>query len=119
STENRDDSRISSSRDMLAQGAANVGVGLTSGIPVGGSVGQTALNVSVGARSRLSGIVAGLWMLAIVLLVPGLVGQVPMAVLAALMIQAGVSAIQVDEARAVWNAGRDARWPILVTFLAS
>lgn len=119
SVKNPDDSRISPSRDLVAQGAANVASGLLSGIPAGGSVGQTALNVSIGARSRWSGILGGTWMLVIVLLVPGLVGQVPMAVLAALMIMAGISAIDIREARSIWNTGGAARWSIFVTFLAT
>ena len=119
SVENRDDSRISASRDLVAQGAANVASGLLSGIPAGGSVGQTALNVSVGARSRWSGVFGGVWMLAIVLVVPGLVGQVPMAVLAALMIMAGLSAIDIREARSIWHTGGAARLSIIVTFVAT
>jgi SulP family sulfate permease len=119
SVENPDGSPVNPSRDMIAQGAANAASGLLSGIPAGGSVGQTALNVSVGARSRWSGVMGGVWMLVIVLLVPGLVGQVPMAVLAALMIQAGVSAIDLREARSIWNTGGAARWSIVATFLAT
>lgn len=119
SVENPDGSRISASRDMIAQGAANAASGILRGIPAGGSVGQTALNVSLGARSRWAGVLSGVWMLVIVLLVPGLVGQVPMAVLAALMIQAGLSAIDVREARSIWNTGGAARWSILVTFVAT
>lgn len=119
SVENTDGSRVSASRDMIAQGAANVASGFFSGIPAGGSVGQTALNVSVGARTRWAGVMGGVWMLVIVLLVPGLVGQVPMAVLAALMIQAGISAINFREARSIWNTGGAARWSILVTFVAT
>ncbi|HEX7175676.1 MAG TPA: SulP family inorganic anion transporter, partial [Pyrinomonadaceae bacterium] len=119
SVKNPDGSPISVSRDMVAQGAANVASGLFSGIPAGGSVGQTALNVTVGARSRWAGVLHGLWMLVIVLLVPGLVGQVPMAVLAALMIMAGISAINFREARSIWNTGGAARWSISVTFVAT
>lgn len=119
SVENPDGSAISASRDMIAQGAANAASGLLRGIPAGGSVGQTALNVSLGARSRWAGVLSGVWMLVIVLLVPGLVGQVPMAVLAALMIQAGISAIDVREARSIWHTGGSARWSILVTFVAT
>jgi SulP family sulfate permease len=119
SVKNPDGSPISASRDLVAQGAANVASGLFSGIPAGGSVGQTALNVTVGARSRWAGVLHGVWMLIIVLLVPGLVGQVPMAVLAALMIMAGISAINVREARSIWNTGGAARWSISVTFLAT
>ena len=119
SVKNPDGSPINPSRDLVAQGAANVASGLFSGIPAGGSVGQTALNVTVGARSRWAGVLHGVWMLVIVLLVPGLVGQVPMAVLAALMIMAGISAINVREARSIWNTGGAARWSISVTFLAT
>lgn len=119
SVKNPDGSPINPSRDLVAQGAANVASGLFSGIPAGGSVGQTALNVTVGARSRWAGVLHGVWMLIIVLLVPGLVGQVPMAVLAALMIMAGISAINVREARSIWNTGGAARWSISVTFLAT
>lgn len=119
SVDNPDGSRVNPSRDLFAQGAANVASGLFSGIPAGGSVGQTALNVSVGARSRWAGVMGGVWMLVIVLLVPGLVGQVPMAVLAALMIMAGLSAIDLREARSIWNTGGAARWSILMTFLAT
>jgi sulfate permease, SulP family len=119
SMENPDGSPVNPSQDMVAQGVANIASGLFSGIPAGGSVGQTALNISVGARSRWAGVFGGLWMLVIVLLVPGLVGQVPMTVLAALMIVAGISAIDVREARSIWNTGGTARWSILVTFLAT
>jgi SulP family sulfate permease len=119
SAENPDDSPINPSRDMVAQGAGNLLSGLWSGIPAGGSVGQTALNISVGARSRWSGILGGLWMLGILLLAPGLVGQVPMAVLAALMIVAGVSAIDFREARSIWNTGGAARLAIVTTFVAT
>lgn len=119
SYENPDGSPVSASRDMLAQGAANVAAGLFSGIPAGGSVGQTALNVSVGARSRWGGIFGGLWMLAIVLLFPGLVGEVPMAVLAALMIVAGFGAIDFREASSIWQTGSVPCWSIVITFLAT
>ncbi len=119
SIDNPDGRPISASRDMLAQGAANVASGLFAGIPAGGSVGQTALNVSVGARSRLSGIFHGLWMLGVVLLVPGLVERVPMTVLAALMIVAGVNAIDLGEARSIWDTGGTARWLIVATFIAT
>ncbi|MFN3651259.1 MAG: SulP family inorganic anion transporter [Armatimonadota bacterium] len=119
SVENPDGTRISPSRDLVAQGAANVGSGLLSGIPAGGSVGQTALNVNVGARSRWAGVLGGVWMLVFVMLIPGLVSRVPMAVLAALMIVAGVSAIDVDEARSIWQTGWPSRVAAGTTFAAT
>jgi hypothetical protein len=49
----------------MAQGAGNVVSGFFRGMPVGGSVGQTALNVSAGARTRWAAIWSGIWMLLI------------------------------------------------------
>src|SRR5690606_30626467 len=100
-------------------GVGNMLSGSLAGIPAGGSVGQSALNVSVGARSRRAGVFGGLWVPVIVLLIPGLVGGVPMAVLAALMIVAGISATDIREARSIWNTGGAARLSIVITFIAT
>jgi sulfate permease, SulP family len=119
SVENPDGTPVNPSRDLAAQGAANVASGVFSGIPAGGSVGQTALNVAVGARTRWAGILGGVWMLVIVLAARDLVGQVPMTVLAALMIMSGISALDFREARSIWNTGGSARVAIVVTFVAT
>jgi len=119
SVENPDDSPVNPSRDLMAQGAANIASGVLSGIPAGGSVGQTALNLAVGARTRWSGILGGVWMLVIVLAAGSLVGQVPMTVLAALMIMSGISALDFGEARSIWNTGGSARLAVVVTFAAT
>ncbi len=66
SVPNPDGSRRRPSRDFIAQGTANVASGLFQGIPVGGSLGATAMNVTSGARTRWSVIFAGLWMAIIV-----------------------------------------------------
>src|SRR6195952_2195155 len=63
-------------RDFLGQGVANVASSLVRGLPVGGSVGQTALNVASGARTRWAAIFSGLWLLLILLLLSKLVGLV-------------------------------------------
>ena len=119
SVTNLDGRPIDVDRDMLAQGAGNIAAGIFSGIPAGGSVGQTALNVSVGAQTRWSGIFAGLWVLAIILFLARPVGSVPMAVLAAVMIIAGLGAINIAEAKSIWAVGWAARIAALATFLAS
>ncbi len=92
---------------------------LVSGMPTGGSVGQTALNVSAGAKSRLAGVFHGAFMLAIILLIPGLVSLVPMPVLASAMIVAGYSAIRFGAMQFVWRTGGPTRGVLAVTFLAT
>ncbi|MXO59972.1 SulP family inorganic anion transporter [Altererythrobacter salegens] len=116
--QNLDGRPASVSRDMTAQGIANLAGSLFTAIPAGGSVGQTALNISLGARSRYAGIFSAIWMVAFIALLPQLVARVPMSVLAAMMIMAGVGAFNGREALSVWKTAGGARWAILVTFVA-
>lgn len=104
------------SRDMIAQGVANCASGILSGIGVGGSVSQTALNISLGAVTRWACVSAGVWVLVFILLVPQLVGLVPTSGLAALMVSAGASAINWREALSIWRVGGGSRIAIVVTF---
>ena len=83
SAPNRDGSASSPIKDFIAQGVGNLASGLFSGLAVGGSVGQTALNVSAGARIRWASIFSGIWMLVILLVFSGVVGLVAMPTLAA------------------------------------
>ena len=115
---NTDGSRSSTGRDFTAQGVANVAAGLFGGQPVGGSVGQTALNLTAGAASRWAAIWSGLWMGVILLAFSGLVGQVAMPTLAAVLIYAGIGAIKPQELLAVARAGRISVLAIASTFTA-
>lgn len=83
-----------SNRDFAAQGIANVASSLVQGQPVGGSVGQTALNVASGARTRWAGIFCGVLMLLILLAFSGVIGAVAQPTLAGLLIVAGIGSIR-------------------------
>lgn len=116
--ENPDGTPLDPSRDMIAQGAANVGAGLFSGIPVGGSIGSTALNITLGAQSRWAGILAGGWMLAIVLIFPGIVEQVPMPALTSLIMVAGFGAVNVKDSISILRSGWSAVLGFSVTLIS-
>lgn len=62
---NPGDARPNPDQDIIAQGAGNLASGFLRGMAVGGSVGQTALNVTAGGRTRWAAIWSGLWMLII------------------------------------------------------
>lgn len=116
---NPDRSRTNLSRDFIAQGAANVGVGLVQGAPVGGSVGQTALNVQSGAQTRWGGIIAGLSLAVILLFFGPVVGLVPLASLGGLLILAGVAALDRPEVSITWSTSLAARIVFTATFIAT
>lgn len=119
SSPNPDGSRSNPSRDFIAQGAGNIAAGLFQGQPVGGSVGQTALNTSAGARTRWAAVFSGIWMLVILVAFSGAVGEVVMACLAAVLIYAALRSIRVPQIVVVWRSGINAQIALVSTFSAT
>lgn len=89
-------------REFISQGAANLAAGLVSGLPVGGSFGRSALNRMAGARTRWSGAITGLAVLA-VLPFTSVLSALPRAVLSAIVIAAIVSLIRIPAMVRVWR----------------
>lgn len=119
SAPNPDGSLSNPDGDFIAQGVGNVASGLFRGLTVGGSVGQTALNVASGARSRWAAIMSGLWMVAILAVFSGIVGKVALPTLAAVLIYAAASSLRVNRIDTVWRAGRTSQISLLSTFAAT
>lgn len=114
---NPDGNYPNSSRDFLGQGVANVGAGLFQGIPIGGSVSGTALNISSGAKSRWSNIFSGLLVVLAVLLFSQAVSLVAMPAMAALLIVAGVQSIKSERIADVWATGVAPSFVMIVTLV--
>jgi SulP family sulfate permease len=119
SAPNLDTTRSDANQDFVAQGVGSVVAGLFQGQPVGGSVGQTAINVSSGARGRWAAIFAGLWMAVILVALSGVVGNVVMSTLAAVLIAAAVGSLRTGALRAIMRTGRNSQIGVIVTFLAT
>ncbi|HKS72445.1 MAG TPA: SulP family inorganic anion transporter [Terriglobales bacterium] len=119
SVTNTDGSPTSVSRDFIAQGIANLASGCFRGLPVGGSLSATALNVISGANTRWSAILAGFWMAVLVVALPDLVSHVAMPALGALLILAGLGSLKPTEIRSVWNAGWASRLAGGTTFVGT
>ena len=72
-------------RELTGQGLASIAAGFFGGMPATGAIARTAVNVRSGARTRLSAIVHALVLLAIIYFAAGLVGKIPLAVLAGIL----------------------------------
>lgn len=119
SAPNADGRPSNMNQDFLAQGLGNLASGVLSGQPVGGSVGQTALNVSVGARTRWAAIWSGLWMVVILVLFTGVVGKVAMPTLAAVLVFAAVGSVRTGTVATIWRTGRLSQVAMAATFVAT
>ncbi|MGA7758462.1 MAG: SulP family inorganic anion transporter [Ilumatobacteraceae bacterium] len=119
SSPNLDGSRSDPNRDFIAQGAANVAAGFFQGQPVGGSVGQTALNVSSGALTRWAAVISGIWVLVILVVFSSAVGEVVMSSLAAVLIYAASRSIRFAQIKVVWRSGINSQIAVCITFFST
>lgn len=88
------ETRGRSNKEAVAQGIANVASGFFSGMGGCAMIGQSLINVSSGARARLSGIVAAVMLLVFIMFGSSLIEQVPMAALTGLMIMVSIGTFE-------------------------
>ena len=83
-----------SNRECLAQGGANIANGFFYGMGGCPMIAQTLVNLSAGSRARLSGIVAALTILLIILVGAPIIELVPMAALTGVMIMVAIGTFE-------------------------
>ncbi|MGF7140796.1 SulP family inorganic anion transporter [Roseimarinus sediminis] len=81
-------------KEAVAQGTANILSGLFSGMGGCAMIGQSLINISSGARARLSGIVAAVMLLVFIMFGAGLIEKLPMAALTGLMIMVAIGTFE-------------------------
>lgn len=93
-------------RELLATGAANLGGALLGAMPGGGGTSQTAVNRLAGARSQLAELVTAAVTLVSMLLLAPLIGLLPQATLAAIVIVYSMGMIKPKEFREILRVRR-------------
>ncbi|TRX62731.1 SulP family inorganic anion transporter [Fulvivirga sp. M361] len=81
-------------KEAVAQGTANILSGVFSGMGGCAMIGQSLINISSGARARLSGIVAAVMLLVFIMFGAGLIEKLPMAALTGLMIMVSIGTFE-------------------------
>lgn len=82
-----------SNQELIGQGIGNMGAALIAGLPGAGATMRTVVNANAGGRTRISGILAGGFLLIVLLGLGALVGNIPNAVLAGILITVGIGII--------------------------
>ncbi len=106
------------SRELKAQGVANVISGLLGGLPVTAVIVRSSANVTAGARTKMSAMVHGLFLGGFVLLIPGLLNYIPLACLAAILLFIGYKLSTVGLYRGMLARGWAQFLPFIVTVVA-
>ncbi len=81
-------------KECVAQGMANITTGFLSGMGGCAMIGQSLINISSGARARLSGIVASVMLLVFIMFGASIIEQLPMAALTGVMIMVAIGTFE-------------------------
>lgn len=96
------DTSSDKNRECVGQGIANIGSGLIGGMAGCAMIGQSVINVKSGGRTRLSTLLAGIFLLILIVFLDQWVGLIPMAALVAIMIMVSIGTFN-------WGSVRDLR----------
>lgn len=97
--------RTNLDRELVGQGAANSVSGLLGGLPVTGVIVRSSTNVTAGARTRASAVLHGGWIALFSVFLIGLIEQIPLAVLAGLLVVIGLQLVKLADLRTARRQG--------------
>ncbi|MET8466307.1 SulP family inorganic anion transporter, partial [Micromonospora zamorensis] len=101
-------------RELFGQGLANLAAPLFGGIPATAAIARTAVNVRAGAASKLAALTHAVALAAIVLAAAPLVGRIPLAALAGVLL---ATTVRMVEAASLWALARATRGDAVVLVL--
>ena len=85
--------RVDQDQELVALGAANIGGAFTSGFPVSASASRTPVAEAAGGKTQMTGVVAAVAIIALLLVAPGITSNLPQATLGAVVIVAATSLV--------------------------
>lgn len=104
--------------ELKAQGIGNMLSGLIGGLPMTSVIVRTTANINAGAKTRLSAIAHGVFLLLTVITIPGILNKIPMACLAAILIMIGIKLASPKVFKHMWQTGKHQFIPFVVTVFA-
>lgn len=108
----------SANTELKAQGIGNILSGLIGGLPMTSVIVRTSANVNAGAKTKLSAIAHGIFLMLAVLAIPALLNKIPMACLAAILIMIGLRLASPKVFKHMWHTGKYQFVPFIVTVIA-
>lgn len=93
-------------QELKAQGIGNVLCGLVGALPMTGVIVRSSANVSSGAKTRLSTILHGAWLLLFVVAIPFVLAYIPRAALGALLVYTGFKLVNIRDIKSLWKTSR-------------
>ncbi len=111
--------RVNQSADFAGLGAANVAAAFFGGYPVSGSLARSSLNFSLGAKTRWSGVMSGVWVLLVPLGLGPLLDWTPIPTLAGTILVVAIDLLDVELVRTLLRSNTGDRLAFLGTVLGT
>ena len=99
------ETRTDYNRELAAQGVGNIICGMLGALPMTGVIVRSSANVEAGAKTRLSTILHGTWLLVFVSLLAFVLRMIPTAALAAMLVYIGYKLVNIKAIRELWKYG--------------
>jgi SulP family sulfate permease len=109
--------RHNSNKELIGQGIGNMVSACIGGLPGAGATMRTVVNVNAGGRTRLSGTIHGILLLALLLGAGPLAEKIPLAVLAGILITVGIGIIDYKGFRQLRHIPRSDAFILVIVFL--
>ena len=93
-------------QELTAQGIGNVLCGLVGALPMTGVIVRSSANVSAGAKTRLSTVLHGMWLLIFVAVLPFVLNYIPRSALGALLVYTGFRLVKIEDIKSLWHSSR-------------
>lgn len=97
------------SRELIGQGIGNSIAAIFGGIPGAGATIRTVVNIKAGGKTKLSGMISGLFLLFILVALGPVASKIPAAVLAGILITVGIGVMDYKGLKAIPSMPRDAQ----------
>ncbi len=104
--------------ELRAQGIGNMLSGLIGGLPVTSVIVRSSANLNAGARSKMSAVLHGVFLVICLVVIPGLINLIPLAALAAVLLQVGYKLAKLSIFKQMWASGKYQWWPFIITVSA-
>jgi MFS superfamily sulfate permease-like transporter len=104
-------------RELFAQGVGNLLCGFATALPMTGVIVRSSANIEAGARTRLSAILHGVWILLFVSLLPHWLEAVPESCLGAILVYTGYKLVNPRAAMSLWAYGKSEFFIYLTTLI--
>lgn len=108
----------SSNQELIAQGVGNLTAGIFGGIPITAVVVRTSINIESGAKTKISTILQGLFILLAIMLLPTALNKIPLCSLAAILIYTGYKLNKPSFYYKIYCQGSDRFIPFLITVIS-